>query len=161
MQDLCNRDAPGAARVLKHLAAAAAGAAVALLSGQSAHAYDALMKQPCSITDRGRPPLHIEECLIKSSMSQGAALVIVTTPDGRRFRIENDPNDIDKWRLNGRRAKQTNGGTCYESSQVAVCSRKRRLLKTDRSAMRGRGESYSDVILRLVELEARGPVSSR
>jgi hypothetical protein len=102
--------------------AAIATASILALSSESAHAYDGLMKQSCSIADRGRPPLHVEECLINSSMSQGVARLIVTTPDGRRFRIENDSHDIDKWSLNGRRAKQTHGGSCYESSQVAVCA---------------------------------------
>ena len=101
--------------------AAMATASILAVSGENAHA-NALLKQACSITDRGHPPLHVQECLIDSNMSpQGHVRWIVTTPDQRRFRIENDPHDITVWRLNGRLAQQILGGRCYDNDYVAVC----------------------------------------
>jgi hypothetical protein len=102
--------------------AAMATASILALSCESAHADHWLRKQACSITDLGHPTLHVQECLIDSNMSpDGHVRWIVTTPDGRRFRIENDKNDVTMWRLNGRSAEQILGGRCYDNYNVAVC----------------------------------------
>jgi hypothetical protein len=99
---------------------AAAIAASALLLSVSAHASEWLKKEPCSVMDRGRPPVAIDECLLRISMAQGAQLTVVTTPDGRRFRLE-VANDLSPWRLNGKPAKATFDGKCIGNGQVTVC----------------------------------------
>jgi hypothetical protein len=104
-----------------HILAAAIAASALFLSG-SAQAYESLMKMPCSVADRHSPPVHMQDCLIRSSMAQGVVLWVVTTPDGRRFRIENDERNLNRWRVNGAAAKETFNGTCYESRQVSVCA---------------------------------------
>jgi hypothetical protein len=99
---------------------AAAASAVALLLSGSAHASEWLKKEPCSVMDRGRPPVWVNECLFRISMAQGAQLIIMTTPDGRRFRLQVD-HDLGPWRLNGKRAKEINGGSCFGNGQVTIC----------------------------------------
>jgi hypothetical protein len=82
-------------------------------------AYESLFKIPCSISYKRDPAVHMD-CLVRSSMSQGM-LRIVTTPDGKTFRIEDD--DTGQWFLNHKRAIKTSDEPhdCYKNPQVEVC----------------------------------------
>ncbi len=103
----------------------------AVYYGESAHANLELppapawthvredVREACSITDRGAPPLHLPECLIASIRSpEGRRDWVVTTPQGRRLIIERFDS---RWRLGDSFAEQTEGGRCYQSNDVAVC----------------------------------------
>lgn len=118
---------------------AAASATVMLLTltpSSRPAASEFLYKQPCTIevfADH-QPSVHTD-CVVRSTMTQGAYHAIITLPDRRKFRIESagpasyadppppgpDPSEI--WLLNGKHARKT--GTpatpCYQNARVKIC----------------------------------------
>jgi hypothetical protein len=99
-------------------------------------ASDYLYKQPCTIEvlDGHRPSVHTD-CVVRSSMTQGAYDATITIPDGRKFHVNNagpssyaavpppgpDPSDI--WFLNGKHARKTGAAArpCYQNARVKIC----------------------------------------
>jgi hypothetical protein len=89
-----------------------------------AEAYDRLWRDDqCSLQQPGRPPVHMS-CIVQSSMSQGVRLLIVTTPDERRYEIRNTEADLDRWFIDERPATerlQGRFGVCYSTSELKIC----------------------------------------
>jgi hypothetical protein len=114
----------------KFAAALPATAALMLLSG-NAHANTELYKTKCSYTYNRTPPVHTE-CLVTSSMSQGAQAKIVVTRDSKRFISHNEGpaipghmKEAETWLLNGKREVGNNHNTahreCHQNRQVEIC----------------------------------------
>jgi hypothetical protein len=103
------------------IVASPAVAIVLFLSG-NAHSYDSLFKKQCSVQYNASPPVHTE-CVIRSSMAQGAVFLDVETPDDKHYIIETERNNIYKWLLNRQHAVENynNYQTCYKNNRVEIC----------------------------------------
>ncbi len=114
---------------MKFAAASATSMLLALIPWSRPEAAEFLYKRPCAVNGV------YTDCVVRSSMSQGAYYAMVTLPDGRKFRIKNagsasyadppppgpDPSEI--WFLNGMHARKT--GTeakpCYQNARDSIC----------------------------------------
>jgi hypothetical protein len=135
---------------LKHMAAASAAAMLLILTPSSRPAAaEFLYKQPCTIeVFADHQPSVYTDCVVRSSMSHGADLDVITLPDGRKFRIKNAgpdesgypvcdqlgpsparpchpprPNPSEIWFLNGEHARKTGTAAqpCYQNARVRIC----------------------------------------
>jgi hypothetical protein len=110
---------------MKIAAASATAMLLTLIPWSRPEAAEFLYKRPCAVNGV------YTDCVVRSSMSQGAYYATITLPDGRKFRIKNagpalglpgpDPSEI--WFLNGKPARKT--GTeaqpCYQSIRDSIC----------------------------------------
>ena len=109
----------------------AAAAALATLAGApSANASFWEETSSCSVADRGHPRVAFKGCSTNHGMAFGHETLDVTTPNGRRFEIENGvppyTGDLSnpKWTLDGKPAKVIDGpgkGSCYVTRSTSFC----------------------------------------
>jgi hypothetical protein len=97
-------------------------AGVLLFLCNASRANETLLKHRCTIDDNRSPPLHTE-CVVRMSMAQGFFSMLVTIPDGKKYSIWNDEQDIKKIYIDNRAATQTSDDpeTCYRSRRVEIC----------------------------------------
>jgi hypothetical protein len=121
---------------MKIAAASATAMLLTLTPWSRPAASEFLYKNPCIIeVFADHQPSVYTDCVVRSSMAQGAYHAIITLPDGRKFRIENagpasyadppspgpDPSEI--WFLNGAHARKagTEAKPCYQNARVRIC----------------------------------------
>jgi hypothetical protein len=142
--------------------AAMATASILALSSENAHANDALRKQGCSIIERGQGRTEMNGCLIDSSMFlQGRVGWVVTTPDRRQFRIEDD--DSNMWRMDGRPAERSQDNRCYQNDRVEVCLVNGTFGATDdllcEHQKRALKNTFSELVSELARTDMIGPAA--
>jgi hypothetical protein len=134
---------------MKIAAVSAMAMLLALTPSSRPAAAEFLSKGPCTIeVFADHLPAVYTDCIVRSSMSQGAYYAMITLPDGRKFRIENAgsdesgypvcdqlgpsptrpchpprPNPSEMWTMNGKHARRTGSEAepCYQNASVKIC----------------------------------------